>query len=272
MQKNNPPKIIYLVQGRAREFSQVSKIFAGREIKYLSWDERIAGAYYLPNSTWSAGRRYLLSKIITRDYDYIGLVDGDIKIISGSLDSFEKKIFLFKPAIAVPLFDKNRSEYRGGLRDYNTAITFNTDEQFQVFNSSLMRNVFINDPYISKFDEISWWYPCVLMQAFTSRNLWRYRLTDLDFNVKNLNAGKYTNSYDSNYIHLYMKDRGLSSYLPLISNGKELSYGFARRSIYRLIDTLLRSLSVRMFPLLSKPFDESFQVGVLKKKWEKMVS
>lgn len=117
----------YLIQGRAGEVADISRMFEGRRISILVWDEDKDGCIFFPNSTWSEGRRRLIREVDFSVVDYICFVDADFKILRGSLDRFESKVSKFRPAIAVPVVDKNYRIYRL-LWPFGVGLIYRSDE------------------------------------------------------------------------------------------------------------------------------------------------
>lgn len=244
--------IVYLVQGKKSEIPLMRHYFEGRNALMLTWDEREDGCIFFPNSTWSQGRRLLLSMVIDGGYEYIAFLDGDVKIIQGSLEGFERKIEKYKPAIAVPLFDKTVHNYQNLRKYYNQGLIYDSDEQFQVFNAEVISKVFLSNPYVSRFDSISWWYPCVIVQGVVGRFLIRYSLLDLELEISNDHAGEYPNKFDGTEIHDVLFEAGINWYFPLAANEKLAGAGKIRKYFIKRLDVCLRLLSVVLFSLLRR--------------------
>lgn len=243
--------IHYLVQGRAREMAYIDEVFIGRSYTKLTWDEPTEGCIFFPKSTWSEGRRRLLQEINIDSFEYIAFVDGDFSILRGGLESFERKILHFKPAIAVPVVDKNSHRYRRHLRQ-KQALIFDSDEQFHVIHSRVLREVFHLNPYVSRYDKLSWWYPCVQIQAFINRFLWRSSLVDLEFEISNGHECQYPNDFNAGYINNEILGRGISWYFPLTVNGKRGVFLWGRRRV----DRLMILVYIYLFSWLFKPQSE----------------
>lgn len=245
-------KIVYLIQGKKVEMSRMHKYMQGRDALMLTWDEQVDGCFFYPNSTWSEGRRYLLGKVLEMDYDYVAFLDGDVQVLKGSIDAFEAKIAKYKPAVAIPLFDKTADAYRNIRRYFKHGLIYDSDEQFQIFSAAILRKIFLNNPYVSRFDSVSWWYPCVVVQGVIGRFLIRASFVDLEFEVSNEHGGGYPNKFDPKAIDEVLRAAGISWYPPLSANKKLAESGPIIRRLGGITDTVLRWLSVLLFPLLRK--------------------
>lgn len=239
----------YLVQGRSDEMNNVHQVFLGRKYSALTWDNPSDGCLFFPNSTWSEGRRKLLEEVDWAAVDYIAYVDADFIILRGGLEEFEEKIIRFMPAIAVPVVDKNASSYHG-MNKFSHGLIFNSDEQFQVIHKEILLGVLCKNPYVSRYDKLSWWYPCVQFQAFLNRFLWRSSLVDIDFEISNKHYAGYPNKFDSNYIHNEISERGICWYFPLTSNGKVYRLNF----LYKYFDKLVLLGTIYLFKSLFVPW------------------
>lgn len=239
--------IHYLIQGRHHEIGYINEVFKGKIYSVLTWDKEHPGCIYFPNSSWSQGRRRLFEEVNSDIINYIAYVDADFKIIRGSLAAFESKIEKFKPALAVPVVDKNTKRYVKYLK-FGQALIFSSDEQFHVFHKDILRNYFLNNPYVSKFDKVSWWYPCVITQAFINRRLWRSTLVDLDFEISNAHEAKYPNDFDPEFISKKLRDYGINWYFPLLANGKSKNLRF----FFRIADRIALLVTIVFFKIFYK--------------------
>ena len=246
-------KIKYLIQGREKEVIKLRNLFKNRDISILTWDQPAAGCVYLPKSSWSEGRRRLLELTSIQEYDYIAFVDGDVDFNHELLPLFEKKIALLRPAVAIPLYDKIKWRYSGILKKFKTALIFESDEQFQVIGVNELFNYFHLNPYISDFDNLSWWYPCIVIQSFVSRNLWRRSIVDIEFTVSNSHDAEYPNNFNARYISDFLSSYGMSTYFPLSINGKNLLRNASLIIPVLFIDKIILFASCLLFPFIYVP-------------------
>lgn len=121
-----------------------------------------------------------------------------------------------------------------------------------MIEARIFADFFQKNPYVSRYDKLSWWYPGVLVQAFINRYLWRSSLVDLDFEVSNGHEANYPKGMDSKFIHAELSSRGLSWYLPLAVNGKHRSYS----GFLRVADAIFVFVSVLLFPLVFKRHEQ----------------
>ena len=185
---------IYLVQGEARK---VKLLFHLKERKraealFLTYDEKISSAYYLPNSTWSEGRNYLLQKALSKykDYKYIIFVDDDTEFYYGNWELFEQNLMEYNPLIGVPVFDKNSTVSLPCNNFIIQSFEFN-DEQLIAFHKKTIKKGILL-PYDSKLDEVSWWATCRKQQILIQN---KYKWNSIQFNnirVINNDKGRYS--------------------------------------------------------------------------------
>lgn len=191
---------IYLVQGEARK---VKLLFHLKERKraealFLTYDEKISSAYYLPKSTWSEGRNYLLQKALNKyeDYKYIIFVDDDTEFYYGDWALFEKNLLEYKPLIGVPVFDKNSTVSLPCKNFIIQSFEFNDEQLIAFHNRTIKERVLL--PYDSKLDNVSWWATCRKQQILIQN---KYKWDSVQFNnlrVINKDKGRY-NSKNKNW-------------------------------------------------------------------------
>lgn len=240
-------KIKYLIQGKKSETAKLKNIFHNKDFTILTWDESEQECIYFPESTWTEGRRKLLSTIRIHNYDYVSFIDGDINIVRGCLDAHEAKINKLLPAIATPVFEKNRRFYSNLSPKYKQALIFDTDEQFLTINTKILASHYKLNPFVTRYDNLSWWYPCVGFEAFTTRNLWRSSLIDLEFEVSNEHDKKYPNNFNTKYIHDEIRRFDIKWYFPFTVNEKIKNKNALIRMIYKYCDKLIFKLSFKLF-------------------------
>lgn len=251
-------RFCYLTQGRVAEIDKLHGIFAGRRLLSLTWDAPREGSSYLPKSSWSEGRRALCQQALQLgDADYIVFMDGDAITTPAELDAFERTVSLVRPAVAVPRVPKTeRYTKKLGRTPPDWVLAYDSDEQFQCFDARILRDHLGGSPYVSTYDKVSWWYPCVINQKLIRKYYWRSFIQVNTIMVGNDSHGSYPNTFDPAFIHGEVARLGLQSCLPLSAGG--------RFSAQPRRDKRAVSVDKRLFVLLSwlsgmlyKPFDPS---------------
>ena len=163
-------KFVYLIQG---ESTLIKKFFILKnrpdiDVILLTYDQKVDGAVYLPNSTWGEGRNLLLEKALASPeiYDYYIFLDDDIRFHKGSYELFEQQLVKYAPAIAFPVFQPKTVDTVLGIgpsclgkyflpfSDYQ--ICRLADAQFIAFHRHVIEDGLVI-PLHTQFDEISWW-------------------------------------------------------------------------------------------------------------------
>lgn len=164
-------KIIYLIQGEAKLVQNFFELKDRSEadVLFLTYDEQIDEAIYLPKSTWAQGRNLLLEKALElpQDYEYYIFLDDDVRFIKGNFDLFERKLLKYRPAIAVPVFRPKTVDSILGIGISSNGKLFvpitdhqlckYTDGQFMAFHKDVVHDSLIV-PLQTQFDDISWWF------------------------------------------------------------------------------------------------------------------
>jgi len=157
--------IIYLVQGTA---DLVAKYYYLKqrndiEVLFLTYDVKIDGAYFLPNSTWGEGRNYLLeiSLELNEKFLYYIFLDDDITFLRGSFEDFEKLLLKHKPAVGVPVFIPKTQNTILSKRLFDDKpckyqICRHADAQFLALHIDIINQRLVV-PLQTQFDSISWW-------------------------------------------------------------------------------------------------------------------
>ena len=189
-------KIVYLIQGRSDLIVNYFQVFNRSYVDafFLTYDERIEGAYFYPNSTWSQGRNKLLELAKSAgDYLYYVFCDDDIKFKSGGWELFERQLLRYQPAVAVPVFGKTR---KSPIKFFRFQNFYLNDEQFMAFHKDVVKDQVLL-PYQSRFDSIHWWASCeiqeILIQNF-------YFNSSLQFNnvvISNEQGGRYEDNEEN---------------------------------------------------------------------------
>lgn len=211
-------KIIYLVQGRARELQYWRNKLETRQYLLASWDEKSDISIYIPNTTWAEGRKilYEYAQQLYQDFDYVVFIDGDALLKEGSLDQFEENIINDMPCIALPWCDKlNRFKFlrkivsKGGM--------FDSDELFQGFSRQyLIDNFDDSSPYNPAYDNISWWLSCIISQAEFRKTSFGEAIIYSDVYIVNSDhSGEYNRDFTHKKQSDVLKLEGLKIHFPL---------------------------------------------------------
>jgi hypothetical protein len=159
---------LYLIQGSSINVIKYTNLNnTNSDVIVLTYDKELTQNefpsiinIFLPKSTWAEGRNTQLdyAKKMTIKYEYYIFLDDDIEFIKGSFKDFQNKLLEFKPAIGIPLLDviKNSYRYIHGI-DIQHPISF--DQAIQAFHKNVIDDGIVL-PYVTDFDEISWWYSC----------------------------------------------------------------------------------------------------------------
>lgn len=257
MMHSASPRFCYVTQGRVPEVDRLHEIFTGRQLISLTWDAPREGSIYLPKSSWSVGRRTLCHAALQQAdaCDYLVFMDGDAITTPAELSAFEQTVAELKPAVAVPRVPKTeRYTKKLGNKPPRWVLAYDSDEQFQCFDARILRQHLGGSPYVSAYDDVSWWYPCVINQKLIRKHYWRSFIQVNVTCVGNDSHGSYPNTFDPAYIHDEVERLGVSTWLPLSAGG--------RFSAKPRLDKRMVSLDKRIFSLLSrfsgllyKPFD-----------------
>lgn len=248
-------RFCYLAQGRVPEIDVLAEILGGRDFISLTWDAPRKGSIFLPKSSWSAGRRTLCHEALkSMGHDYIVFMDGDAITTPAELDVFERTVSALRPAVAVPRVPKTeRYTKKLGATPPAWILAYDSDEQFQCFDTRILRDHLGGSPYVSEYDDVSWWYPCVINQKLLRQHYWRSFIQVNGITVGNDSHGSYPNSFDPKFIFGELARLGLKATLPLSAGGRFSSTWFDKRAIS--VDKRLFMLMSRLSPSLYKPFD-----------------
>jgi hypothetical protein len=226
----------YLVQGQAKEMPYFQDVLYEKHYKLLTWDAPFEGSIFFPNSSWAEGRKKLEEEINIDDYEYVCFIDGDVQIKSGSLDEFEKIVSTLKPVCAVPVADR----FSRSVNRFNTKskwmISFGIDEQFQVFSVKAYKELFNSKPYITKFDTLSWHFPCMILQTVLGSIFKNNVITVKTLKVKNNNSSDYPKSKDFRLVKDYLNTCGFKpNFYPLLKGYQHESNNLIR-VVFKLIN------------------------------------
>lgn len=265
-------RFCYLAQGRVPEIDKLHRIFAGRTLISLTWDAPREGSLFLPKSSWSVGRRTLCHEALNSpEFDYIVFMDGDAITSPAELNVFERTVSELRPAVAVPRVPKTERY----TKKLNTArqpwvLAYDSDEQFQCFDARILRDHFGGSPYVSEYDEVSWWYPCVLNQKLIRQHYWRSFIQVNGITVGNDSHGNYPNSFDPKFIFGELERLGVKATLPLSAGGRFSGTWFDKRAVS--IDKRLFWLVSKLSRSLYKPFDPQAPAPQLSAELKSMIN
>jgi hypothetical protein len=178
---------IYLIQGKLKNVINSLQIIPNNsEIICLTYDYECFEFYgqniifiYKPKTTWAEGRNILLEYVLSKKYqfEYLIFLDDDVFFANGSFSVFESLLKKYKPLIAIPLTNVILESNR-----YNKKLIIQhpigMDQIVQAYNKEVINENIIL-PYITKFDNLSWWYSC---EINTHLILSKYRGKVLQFN------------------------------------------------------------------------------------------
>ncbi|HDY7659518.1 hypothetical protein J0J21_06245 [Vibrio vulnificus] len=206
-------KVCYLVQGKSCEMDYFKSLLQGRDYVLLTWDQECDNALFYPNSSWAEGRKKLEKCIDIERYQYICFIDGDVKL-KGCLTAFEQELLHLEPAVAFPVIEKTKKHATA-----RWMLSYGMDEQCQFFNTEIYKFHFKCQPYITKFDKISWHFPCVILQYFLGSHLKNSVVTIPHIEAINSGHGEYPTSQDYAPLTDFMSQYVSSmNYYPLLNS------------------------------------------------------
>lgn len=193
----NRKKFIYLVQGKMSDLKHFEHLNRENSVLMsLSWDEAPKDKvnprhYFLPESTWTEGRNFLLKKAIecTEEWEYIVFVDGDARGSSEGFLEFEEFLIEYKPALGLPLVDQIKKSGR-----FIPEALVQTQTSFDQVMQAYRRDVVLESicvPYSQDLDNESWWYACEINQYLTLKY---YEGSILQFNRFEVFNSNHSNS------------------------------------------------------------------------------
>ena len=195
---------IYLVQGRSdlvKDYFHLQDRDSADAI-FLTYDEKIDGAIYFPDSTWSEGRNKLLEAAGKKgEYLYYIICDDDIEFVKGSWDEFERLLILYNPAVGFPVVPATRK-----LRIWFLKFQLYDwpDQQMIAYHNDLISDQLIL-PYQDNLDKICWWGSGGVVNLIIHNF---YKSDSLQFNtvrIKNMVHGRYDRNDIMNNFKICMK-------------------------------------------------------------------
>jgi len=187
-------KFLYLIQGEAelvKRYYHLQDRVHSRAI-YLTYDKELAGALYRPNTTWAEGRNILLEKALEfSNVEYFIFLDDDIEISKGNWDEFEAFLQKYRPAIGVPVVPKTQfTPIKENGKTWDIQAFKIHDEQFMAVHKDVIADKVLF-PYVSKFDDLSWWAACEIQQILIHTFYYRYAMQCNLVEIKNLVHGRH---------------------------------------------------------------------------------
>jgi hypothetical protein len=159
---------LYLIQGRKENVLKYAYLQnVDSDLMTLTFDVKILKNelnaiinIFLPKSSWAEGRNIQLetAKSLETKYLYYIFIDDDVEFVKGTFLDFESNLLRHKPAIGVPLLTiiKKTNKYNPTLKiQHPVAI----DQQIQAYHYKVLNDSVVM-PLETKFDKLSWWYPC----------------------------------------------------------------------------------------------------------------
>ena len=223
---------IYLIQGKLNNVvNSLQNIPNNSEIICLTYDHECFDYYgqnikfiYKPNTTWAQGRNILLELVLSKNYkfEYLIFLDDDVYFAKGSFSDFEFLLNKYKPLIAIPLSNVILESNRYNKK-FEIQHPIGMDQIVQAYNNKVIKDNIIL-PYITKFDNLSWWYSC---EINTHLILSKYRGKVLQFNdiiIFNKNHGFDQNFQTLDQHSLYKGGIDYKHY-PEIKKYIELKFG-----------------------------------------------
>jgi hypothetical protein len=225
-------KYIYLIQGKRSEVINSLKLIPKKRLCIcLTYDIEINDNLnddikflFKPKTTWAEGRNILLDFVLSKNYyfEYLIFLDDDVLFATGSFSVFEYLLKKYKPLVAIPLSNVILESNR-----YNNKLEIQhpigMDQIVQAYNKQVINENIIL-PYITKFDNLSWWYSC---EINTHLILSKYRGKVLQFNniiIYNKNHG-FDQNFQTTDQHSLYKGGIDYKYYPEIKNFIELKFG-----------------------------------------------
>lgn len=193
-------KYIYLIQGQAERITNYFHLANRVNCKayFLTYDKEVKECTYFPGSSWAEGRNLLLDKIEHEDYDYLIMLDDDVEFSTGEWTDFEKALAKYKPAVGVPLVSKvKRSTITEDGKPWEIQNFRINDEQCIAFHSTVVKDRILL-PYVTEFDNISWWATCEIQQLLIQTIYSREAIQFNEIKVDNLIHGRH-DSTDKSY-------------------------------------------------------------------------
>ncbi len=262
--EKNINKFVYMVQGKAKAVHRFYHLREreGADAIFLTYDEKIDGAIYYPDSSWAEGRNLLLERASGsgHDYQYYLFLDDDTRFVKGGFELFEKRLLDYRPAVAMPVFVPKTSATILGVGGSCNSDKFvalrrvqicrKGDAQFIAFHRDVISDRLVV-PLQTQFDDVSWWFTSSTQQLLIF-NL--YGSATLQFNeiaVKNEVHGEYPRGdfqhiqsewLNSQFSRAFVDPR---PYAPNMfsSEGMSLLKGDGRSLNFRYLKQFLRTLA-----------------------------
>ncbi|NRP56638.1 MULTISPECIES: hypothetical protein [unclassified Marinobacterium] len=238
--------IIYLIQGKSNEMHYFKKVLKGKQFRLLTWDEKVDGCDFLPNSSWAEGRKFLQELVDIDKFEYVCFIDGDVRILKGDINSLESFLLKKKPAVLSPVVSKNiKIAGLPSLSDW--FLSYGMDEQFLYIAVKVYKKVFNYRPFITDFDNVSWHFPCLIFQSFLGNELSISTVTYEGLIVDNTNHGDYPTTLDYEPLLNFMYQNNLKiDFYPLLTGYQFIKANSLQR-FYRRLANLKRIIRNKYF-------------------------
>lgn len=258
---------IYLIQGQASliyNYLQLRNRINSKAL-FLTYDNKIEGAFYLPNSTWAEGRNYLLSKAmgIKDQFTYFIFLDDDVKLIEGSYELFERQLLKHNPSIAVPIFIHKSNTSIISIKIFSKSInlfpTFQickrADAQFIAFHKNVIHDNLVF-PLQTQFDNISWWCTSSTQQLLIFNLYGRRFIQFNNIKIANIHHGIYPKNdfkniqsdwFRKEFIKSIEDPRPYSINLFSISNIKKIYISNNNKIPLKFISTFFTTILLTIF-------------------------
>ena len=162
---------------------------------------------FLPNSSINDSRNKLceMAKSLPEEYLYYIFIDDDVEFATGGWQQFQNRLLEYSPAIGHPLMEKVYSllnkYFKICIEKYLTVQRASiTDQQVE----ALHRDVFYDGliyPTFTIWDEVSWWYSCILTEMLKINFYKKDMLQFNDCRILNAEHGQYPQSMNKRLLH-----------------------------------------------------------------------
>jgi hypothetical protein len=188
----NEKKFIYLVQGCRANILKFAHLHSeSSDLITLTYDKDINESevtwlrnIFYPKSTFAEGRNKQLEVAlgIGIPYLYYIFLDDDVSLKKGTYKDFENLLVEHEPAVGVPLCDivKNLDQYNQSLKIQHPIVM---DQLVQAYHREVIKDKIVL-PFVTDFDNLSWWYSCEINNFLILRY---YRGYIMQFNTIEVN-------------------------------------------------------------------------------------
>lgn len=200
---------IYLVQGSAKLVVNYLHLLdrTNADAIFLTYDEPLDGAIFLPNSSWAEGRNKLLEVALSKKhYLYYIFCDDDIAFKAGGWDAFEQGLTSLNPLIAVPIVPRVEKRKRR-IQSLKYQLFVRNDDQLMAFHQSVIADHILL-PYQTQFDAYDWCAACEIQQILIQNFYYHGALQFNTINIRNTERGRHTASQNyQTQMHDWLKEQ-----------------------------------------------------------------